>query len=322
MSIFGDLKRIFFGAKSVAKHQGGKAVDAAKDLGEDLVDKAGDLAEKGKDALSGLGDKIQSGAETAYEKGSDATEKAGDWLNDRWSELNTSDETSQAEQQNLNINLDEEELVPDPAAPTSTPPLDFEEGLEPDPHAPKDPSSFQKAADATLDKAAKAGVEVKEAAERLGEKIGDISEKVGGKVLEKGDELLSKAAEAGAGMKEKFDELVDRASAAAEQESMDETIAQAEEAAAQAEAKAKAFDGQEAERDTSESTLTGSDSFFDRAARYAEGDYHDEGGKEVKLQQDPEYKAPEKGGDILGFGDADGDGDALIDDAEIEEEGD
>ena len=321
MSIFGDLKRVFFGAKSVAKHQGGKAVDAAKELGEDLVEKAGDLAEKGKDALSDLGDKISSGAETAYEKGSDATEKAGDWLNDRWANLNTSDESSQAEHQNLNINLEDEELVPDPSAPSAdSEPIDFEEGLDVDPHAPKEPSTFQKTTDAALDKAAKAGVEVKEAAERLGEKIGDISEKVGSKVLEKGDELLNRAAEAGAGMKEKFDDLVDRASSAAEQESIDDAIAKAEEAAEQAEARAKAFDGKEADRDTRESTLDGTDSFFDRAARYADGDYHDEGGKAMKVQTDPDYKAPEKGGEILGFGDADGDGDSLIDDAEIEEE--
>jgi len=39
MPIFSDLKKLFFGAKSVAKHQASKAGEAAGGLAEDLKDK-------------------------------------------------------------------------------------------------------------------------------------------------------------------------------------------------------------------------------------------------------------------------------------------
>ena len=58
--------------------------------------------------------------------------------------------------------------------------------------------------------------------------------------------------------------------------------------------------------------------FFDRASRYADGDYHREGSVRIT---DGEGKPTSQPNDkIAGFDDKDGDGDALIDDAEIEEE--
>jgi hypothetical protein len=101
---------------------------------------------------------------------------------------------------------------------------------------------------------------------------------------------------------------------------MEETIEEAKRAAEVAEARARAFDGKEGARDTDESTLSGTDSFFDRAARFADGDYANEGGKDMQIKQNPDAKPKEEGGLIAGFLDSDGDGDSLIDDAEIVEE--
>ncbi|MEM6396148.1 MAG: hypothetical protein AAF741_07350 [Bacteroidota bacterium] len=344
MSVFGDLKRIFFGAKSVVKHKGGQALDKAKetagdlaekasdafeDLGDKISEKAGDayekaegLADRAGDALEDLGEKFSEKAEqvgkkasekmgsageklseqagSAYEKASGATKSAGDWLNEQFSKM----DTQSGDSKDSSINLTDD-IVPEPGTSTTKKAIDFEAGLEGE-LSSEEPSAFSQAADSALDAAAKAGLQAKDAAEKLGQKA-----------MEKGDELLNKAAEKGAELKDKFDDLVGRASEAAEAEAAKE---EAEKARLEAEieaAKNKSFGGDANSRDTSESTLDGSDSFFDRASRYADGDYHNEGGKDVRLEKDPDYKKTIKDGDIQGFDDEDNDGDPLIDDAEV-----
>jgi hypothetical protein len=101
---------------------------------------------------------------------------------------------------------------------------------------------------------------------------------------------------------------------------LEDSIEEAKRAAEQAEARARAFDDLEGKRDTGESMLDGTDSFFDRADRFAKGDYHNEGGKAMRIQDDPDFQKKKKSDLIAGFMDNDGDGDSLIDDAVIEEE--
>ena len=124
----------------------------------------------------------------------------------------------------------------------------------------------------------------------------------------------------GAQAKDRFDDFVTHANQEADKMRAEEAIEDARLAAERAEARARAFDGKEAQRDTSESTLSGTGSFFDRAARFADGDYNNEGGKEMTIGSNPDATEKPKGGLIHGFGDADGDGDSLIDDAIIEED--
>ena len=71
------------------------------------------------------------------------------------------------------------------------------------------------------------------------------------------------------------------------------------------------------------------DSFFEKAARFADGDYHNEGAPrpegEISITDAPEgYVAKNKQGDtpLPGFEDSDGDGNELIDDATIVEDDD
>lgn len=375
MSLFGDLKKVFFGAKSVAKHQAQKAAEAAKEIGEDLKEQAEDLAEaakhkfdevshdltekgselvdkakhkaeelseigseyadkakhkaeeltsQGKEVLGTLGDKVYEETESITDKGKELRDRSSDWINERLGSLNTSGDNSAAD---LAADAMDDELQLDPIEPSpKAGAIDFESDLNPDPgmsQMPKQPSAGREATDQVLDKAAQAGLDAKAAAERLGGKLMDVSEKVGEKVLDKGSDLLDKAAGLGADLKGKADDLVAKATAAAEKESMEEAIQKAKDAAEQAAARARAFGGKETTRDASASTLDGTDSFFDRAAKFADGDYHHEGKVRVvetdKTIETTDITLKKKGNlDITGFEDKDGDGDALIDDAEID----
>lgn len=347
MPLFNDLKKLFFGAKSVAKHQAGKASEAAREATDDLraqsddlidatkqaareiVDKAPGYAEKGKDALEDLTDRIWKDSEAAADKGREMKDRASDAINQKLEDLSprsSTDDALDSIDEDLSLG-DLDEVSPHDAPKSGT--IDFEADLveDPDPRPkgsrlkmPKIPDGVKDTANSALDAAAKAGAAAKERADKLAGKIGEVSEKVGGEILEKGDDILSRAAETGADMKGKFDDFVDHANQEAEKMKMEDTVEAAKRAAERAEARARAFDDKEADRDTSESTLSGTDSFFDRAARFAEGDYHNEGGKEMTIKEDEDAKPKPEGGLIAGFLDSDGDGDSLIDDAIIEEE--
>lgn len=338
MSLLGDLKRIFFGATSVAKHQSERAREAAQAKGEEIAEQARERAarleadieqtgqrvtEQAKDSFAEFSNRVREEAGHAAEKGQELKDKAESWLGER---LNKTTPPPPSPSEHSTDPLDEFSLIDDddldPADPTADPdPIDFEAGIG-DESSPtkKDPSALAQAGDELLNQAARAGHDAKE-------KLKDVSEKVGEEVLKKGGALLDKAAAAGADLKgkatEKFGDLAQRAKEAAEQESLDDAIAKAKAAQEQAEARARAFDNKESERDTSGSTLSGTDSFFDRAERFAQGDYHDEGGKKMRIQEDPEYQKKDKtGGSLHGFTDEDGDGDPLIDDAILDDDED
>lgn len=280
MPLFNDLKRIFFGAKSVAKHQAGRAGDAARDAAEELSARAPEFIEKGKDALTELGDAV-------YKHVAPETRQRDRALEDIDDHLDFGD-----------LNLSPEEDAPKSGS------IDFEADLEtsPPPTPPREPSAFAQAADAGLDAAARAGLKAKAAAEAAGE------------------ELLDRAARTGAKLKGHADDFIDHANREAEKMRLEDSIEDAKRAAAQAEARARAFENREHERATDKSTLSGTDSFFERADRFARGDYHNEGGKDLQVRDDPDFRPRKKSDLIAGFTDNDNDGDSLIDDAIVEEE--
>ncbi len=303
MPLFNDLKKLFFGAKSIAKHQAARAGKSAREAGDELSDQGEELLDltkqaarelavrapgyinKGKDALSQLGDAVwkEEPRAAAPPPASNSTDDGLELIDDE-------------------LTFGKLDLTPPEKAPKSGP-VDFESDLEEgNPVRPQEPSAFREAADTTLDSAARAGLQAR---------------KVAGKV---GDEVLSRAAEVGANLKGKADAFIDHANREAEKMKLEESIEQARAAAAQAEARARAFDNKEGERKTGDSILDGTDSFFDRADRFARGDYHNEGGKDMRVQTDPNYQPRKKSDLIAGFDDNDNDGDSLIDDAIIEEE--
>ena len=55
MGLFGDLKKILFGAKAITKSAAGKVAEAGKDVGGDLLDKSGDVLSKAKDVAGDVG---------------------------------------------------------------------------------------------------------------------------------------------------------------------------------------------------------------------------------------------------------------------------
>lgn len=71
------------------------------------------------------------------------------------------------------------------------------------------------------------------------------------------------------------------------------------------------------------SLLDGKDDFFEKAKRFADGDYHNTGKKEnqkeVEVQKDPNYQKTTPEGKVKGFEDLDGDGNEIVDDAIIVE---
>lgn len=285
MPILNDLKKMFFGAKSVAKHQGEKAGKLAKDVGDELAYQAKELADRspeymdrGRKALNDLGDRVFKDEEKPKR-----------------------DDLSFGK-----LNLTKEEEAPKSGA------IDFEEELiEKDPAknedpasaaSPDEPSALQQVRDSTLDSAARAGLKAKEASARAG------------------DELLNRAAQAGDKLKDRADAFIDHANQEAEKMRREEETEKAEREAAIAKARERAFKDTEGNRGSDESTLEGSDSFFDRADRFAQGDYTDEGGKPVRILENPDTSQTPEGGSVTGFTDEDNDGDALIDDAILDDE--
>ncbi len=140
------------------------------------------------------------------------------------------------------------------------------------------------------------------------DKFGDLSETVGEKVLEAKDKLLDKAQEASTYVSEKFNETMEKAEAfKAEQD-----------------AKPKR-EFAEDDLDASGSMLEGTDDFFTKAEKFADGDHGAFSEGKITINENTEVLAS-KGEEVkdqvkaAGFIDRDGDGNEIVDEAIIEEE--
>jgi len=165
----------------------------------------------------------------------------------------------------------------------------------------KTAETAEKFGDAILDTGEKFYGKTKEFMEgpgkEMAEKAMDISEDVGEKIMSAGKTVLGKA-------KDFFEEAGEK---------LEQTIKKADEFAAEEKAKPKS-EWAEKPVDLKKSTLEGTDSFFDKAARYAEGDF----GKDVEIiPPAPQKDKKVEPVDLPGMDDRDKDGDALIDDAEV-----
>ncbi|MGB3801229.1 MAG: hypothetical protein WA952_15545, partial [Lewinella sp.] len=232
MPLFNDLKRIFFGAKSVAKHQASRAGETAREAGDELADQGEELFDLTKRAARDLAAK----APGYIEKGREALSELGDavYKQDPPPAQNTTEDMDDDDP----FSFDKLDLSDEKEAPKSGR-VDFEEDLvdDPPPAAPKEPSAFSQVADSALDAAARSGLKAKEAAK------------------EAGDELLDRAARTGANLKSKADTFIDHANREAEKMKLEDSIEEAKRAAAQAEARARAYDSKEGDKNTDRSTL-------------------------------------------------------------------
>lgn len=163
-------------------------------------------------------------------------------------------------------------------------------------------SLVEKVGEKTLEKAEDLGNKVLEATEGLGEKFESLSEKVGKKALETKDHLVDKAKDAAQYIDQK----------------LDETMVKAKELDAELNKNDQDGDGfADTPADLSKSTLSGTDDFFEKAKRFADGEPLED---KVKIEKpsDTNVKGPEYS--AYGMEDLDGDGNELVDDAIIDEQ--
>ncbi len=282
MGIVNDLKKIFFGASSLAK-------SAAEKTGEFVIEEGAEILDKGKDLASKAG-------ETVMEKGSDiggsVMDRAGDiggTVMDKAGDILSTGKEKLSEVAN--------ELSENPMVQSAT-------------------EKVEDLGSKVLEKGKEFGGKFGEVSENVGEKVintggdlaaagADVSERVGSKVLDAKDKLVERAGE-----------ISDKIS-----NKMDETMAKAEAWEAE-EAKKPKREFAEDDLNADGSLLEGTDDFFSKADKFASGDYDavNEGKVSVmddpaELQLDPLPSSP-----VAGFDDADNDGNPLIDDATILDE--
>ena len=165
--------------------------------------------------------------------------------------------------------------------------------------------------------------------ETLGEnemvqKAGDFTESVGEKVIEKGGELTEKFGEVSESVGEKVldakDKLVEKAKEVTDKlgDKLDETMEKAEAFHAE---EAKKHKGEFAKDDLNAdgSLLEGTDDFFSKADKFADGDHGAFSEGKITIQENIE-KTEKPPAIAAGFKDLDGDGNEMIDDAILEEE--
>jgi polyhydroxyalkanoate synthesis regulator phasin len=191
----------------------------------------------------------------------------------------------------------------------SQPPPDAEDAPEEDSGHSRVRDAMSEAAgeawEATQELSEKVGKEVLEKGSELWEKTKEVSEELGEKLLDKGEEVYERG-------RAYLDKMSEKAEAAArEEEAMRQDPYGYKQQAQESE--------QRAESAGSESLLDGMDDFFDKASRFADGDYHNTGKARPMGNEEPE-EGKENKGRVKGFEDLDGDGDELIDDAILDGE--
>lgn len=330
MSILNDFKKLLFGAKSVAKSAADKTVEAGKEAGQELIDKSGDLFEKASGKVEQIGAVVMDKAEDLGQK--------------IWTE--TEDFVAKARQYAESVtNGPKEELVDERSAPlTDVPPVSTTPVTPEAPATPVAPSAAEQIGEKVGEVAINVGEKVEGVAEQvgtkvldtaenignkalevsadLGEKLKGVSENIGETVIEKSGELYEKAKSFGENLLGKADDLVEKAQRAAEAEAnIDETTAKAKQLNDLLSTKVEESTPKGGPIDTKEGLLGKHDSFFDRAQRFADGDYHNEGARDTRLFTNPDNTQSQnkKGGKAAGFDDLDGDGNELIDDAIVED---
>ncbi len=341
MSFFSSLKRLFFTTESVAK----SAVDKAKEAGKDKVSEISESLEKAIDSTQSMGEQV-------LEKSSDAAKMAWDITKETAEKVesmakNTFDNITGNVDTVTTSLRDSEDLVIDPTSDLSSDPLDISshsDKMTVNTESDIVDSSFD-ATKTTTEKVTDLGKEslekVKDFAENTLDKLGknewvlkasEIAEDVGSKVLETGEVLMEKAAQVSENLEEKIidssdktweklsdvkDSLVVKAKEVSDkmQEKFDATLEKAEAYIAEENAKPKQ-EFSDKDLTTGPDLLSGTDDFFTKASQYADGHHgvFSEGKIIVKDKIEDIKKEASK---IAGQDDLDGDGNELIDDAQI-----
>lgn len=317
MSVINDLKKLLFGAKSFAKSAAEKAKESSQEALDKMEDIGADVLNKAKEVAADIGGKT-----------TDAAELAGKKIH----EFIGGDDTEAPETDEIMDDILKEDA--------STPPSVREDSLELPPlstpekttsSTPQSPSPPAEDARSLTDKAGnlaeKVGEQVLDAGEKLTEKAGRAAEELGSKALAKGSEALEKAKELaedlGAKLRSARDELMKKA----EEEAANSGEASKDLSERIAKLNRRIEDAISGNNtkfadkplDLGGSELDKHDSFWDKAAKFAEGDYAAVKPTSPRISKDSPENSPGKGS-VKGFKDLDGDGDEIIDDAIIDDD--
>ena len=264
MGIVNDLKKIFFGASSVAKSAAESTTDFIKEEGGDILSKGKDLVtEAGKTVIDKTGDLKDA-----------VTDNSGSIL-----------DTAKDKLSDVADGISENPFVQSAKEKMS----DVAEGLSENPLV-----------QSAQEKAENLGRKILDTGGDAAEKGLEVSESVGEKLLEAKDRVAKNASE-----------IKDQIS-----EKMDETMKKAE--AWEAEQANKPPKGEFAENDLDAggSLLDGTDDFFSKADKFGDGDYDAVNEGKMTIEEAPK-DVSKTIADLAGFDDADGDGNPLVDDADI-----
>ena len=310
MGILNDLKKIFFGAESLGKSAINKTKEAAEaaadNVSKDILDKT-----------SGLKDAIieKTGEAIGNVKNSDTFKKASTSLDDLSEKIQStaSDLSDKAEAYTGNLGEKASETFNDL----------------------KNNDTFKKATESLDNISDKIQDRASDFADKAADKVADVSETIGTTIFGENNERLEKLQDITEDIGKKVSEVKDKVVEQAQdlKENIDKKIDQTLEDAKEAEAKEK-FEKQK--RSTTpptshgDSTLDGSDDFFSKAEKYADGDYSvfSEGNitidkKDIKDAMSDKISSsrPPNEAKAAGFDDLDGDGNEIVDDAIIDDEG-
>jgi len=264
MGIVNDLKKIFFGASSVAK-------SAAESTSDFIKEEGGDILAKGKDMVSEAG-------KTVLDKTSDlkdaVTENSGGML-----------ENAKEKMTDLADGITDNPMVKSAKEKLS----DVADGLSENPLV-----------QSAQEKAENLGRKILDTGGDAAEKGLEVSESVGEKLLEAKDRVAQNASEI-------KDQISDK---------MDETMKKAQ--AWEAEQANKPPQGEFADDtlDAGGSLLDDTDDFFSKADKFGDGDYDAVNEGKLTIEEAPKDTSKTIA-DLAGFDDLDGDGNPLVDDADI-----
>lgn len=328
MSIFNDLKKLFFGAKAVGKSAAEAAKEKGKDALESLEHTGAEAMEKAKEVAEDLGDKAVDVAETLGKKVLDVTgmaeekepESDNDIMDDILKESGLDSSTPESELELPPLENTSAAVPPGKESPPTeedNPPSPLEETGE------KVLKHGQEALEKTGEFAGKVGEKVMKTGDELLEKFGEKADEIGEQVIEKGGEAFEKAKEIagdlGARLLKAKEELLKKAEeeAAKSGETPKDLAEKLAEINQRIEDAISGNNKKFADKplDLGGSELEKHESFFDKAKRFAEGDYQSKKPKVSKDQPEPKTQS----GKVKGFEDLDGDGDEIIDDAIIDE---
>lgn len=286
MGIVNDLKKIFFGASSVAK-------SAAESTSEFIKEEGGEILAKGKEMATEVG-------KTVLEKTGDlkeaVTEGSGsilDTAKERMSEVAdgfTDNSGSILETAKEKLSEVAEGISENPIVKSATDKIsEISDGLAENPLV-----------QSAQEKAENLGRKILDTGGDAAEKGLEMSESVGEKLLEAKDRVAENASEIKKQISEKMDETMQKAQAW------------------EAEQANKPPKGEFADKDLDAggSLLDGTDDFFAKADKFGDGDYDAVNEGKITIEEAPKDTSKSIA-DLAGFEDADGDGNPLVDDADI-----